>query len=172
MRKLKNRLSLLFFLVFAVVLLSSGLLNSVETPKLQKSVVLSSISEEEFNMIGHVNKSAEARREDFKKLTIKVGILNSKSMKSREISISDVLYSIDHYDRVRSSISGDYKQNNVGKEDFARSSKYVVFDARGLNTKDYSKMFNDLNITVSWTLGNGEAIRNVFPIYTLLEFKN
>lgn len=172
MPKRKNWLDGAFILFLVFLLLSSGLLRSSETPELQTNVALSPISQEEFDKIGPSSKLPDAKPEDFRKLTIEVGILNSKQMINREIFIPDVLYRIDHYDRVRSSVGGDYEQNNIGKENFAKSSKYVVFDARGLTKEDYKKMFNDLNITVNWTYSNGEEVNNILSIDSLLQDKS
>ena len=169
MEKIKNRLGVVTILTLAVILLFVSLLRYSETPKLQANIVLSLISEEEFNKIGQGSKLPEAKLDDFRKLKIEVGILKSKQMIDREILIPDVYYIIDHYDRIRTSMGGDYEQNNIGKEDFAKSNIYVVFDASGLTKDDYDKMFKGLNISVDWTYKNGETVKNILPINSLLQ---
>lgn len=167
--KIKNRLVLVTILILSVIFLSFGMIQCSETPELHANVVLSSISQEDFNKIGLGSKLPEAKLDDFRKLTIDIAISNSKLMINREISIPDVYYIIDHYDRFRTSMGGGYEQNNIRKEDFAKSYKYVVFDARGLTKEDYSKMFNGLNISVNWTYKNGETVKNILPIASLLQ---
>ncbi len=143
---------------------------STQPPKVTTFVELSRIGDDEVKKFDQAINSAGIPKERLRMLVVKVNIDNSKSLKEREIAIPNLEKIIDHFDKVRSLTGGDYYQNNIGVEDWAESSRFVIFDYQGLNDDTLKQMFNDSFILVSWTTEKGQQVEQKYSIGELLKF--
>jgi hypothetical protein len=153
-------------LVFCGVL---AIVYTSKTPEIKKMITLSGITKEEYQKLNSENKPNGALINDFKKIYVNVKIINSIKSPERKISIPDLSFIINNYDKVRVVTGGDSQQNNVQKEDIAETTAFVIFDSRGMSDQYIRNLYNKSEIMVSYKLKNGEIIKNQFLIGANLE---
>lgn len=126
-------------------------------PEITTSITLSNITEEEYSQIGYSKKFEDTTINDLRKLYIDVKITNSKKATKRTITIPN-LFIIDKYDRFRTIGGGTSEQNNIGIEDAAKSTAYIIFDIRGLNEQDLRNIYNNSEIYIAYKLKNSDLV--------------
>lgn len=141
-------------------------------PEIKTEIILSNISQVEYNQISDLSKPQGDSIGDFKKLYINVKILYSKRAIDRKIIIPNIYSTIDNYDRVRTVEGGNLEQNNIGTENVAESMSYVVFDSRGLNEQEIINIYDNSEVIIGYTLKNGDKVQRKVSIGKGLIIKN
>ena len=49
-------------------------------------------------------------------------------------------------------------QNNIGIEDAAKSTAYIIFDSRGLNEQDLRNIYDNSEIYIAYKLKNSDLV--------------
>ena len=124
-------------------------------PEILTTITLSNITAEEYSKIGDSNIPEGATINDLKKLYVEVKITNSEKAAKRTITIPD-LFIIDRYDRVRSIAGDSTEQNNIGVEDIAESTAYVIFDSRGISEEELRNTYANSEIYIFYQLKDGD----------------
>ncbi|WP_019119880.1 hypothetical protein [Brevibacillus massiliensis] len=159
-KKTRHFLFLLILATLAIVV--PGCVTKYPTVTVQ--VKVTNITPDEIAEI----KNTDAAADDFKKLYVMIRIDESKRMKERHITVPNLVYQVDHYDRIRSASAGSFEQNNVGQEDFAVSEHYVIFDARGLDERAIREMVQGSFAHAGWTTPDGKKSEDKISIENLL----
>ena len=145
----------IFFTIMIVPLISLIVLVGCKNnkPEIKIDITLNKITNEEYKKLNDNNKPEGISIDDLKKLSVDVKIINSKKALERTIDIPDLINVINKYDdKVRGLFGGTGIQNNIGTEDTAESTAYVIFDSRGMSNKDIISLYNNSEITISYKL--------------------
>ena len=133
-------------------------------PEIKTVITLSNITEEEYHNIKDSSKLEGTTINDIKKLYINVKIINSKKAEDRTIIIPDLSIVLNGPDKVRAVGGGTTEQNNIGAEDTAESTSFVLIDFRGLNDQDIKKLYSKSEIKIEYKLNNSDLIESKVTI--------
>ena len=68
------------------------------------------------------------------------------------------------HDRVRTVGGGSTEQNNLGNEDTAESTEFVLFDFRGLSEQDIRNLYNKSEIKIEYKLKSSNKVESKVSI--------
>jgi len=140
-------------------------------PEIITSIILSNITNEEYNLISESSKPKGTSINDFKKLYVEVKITNSKKAIKRTITIPD-LFIVDRYDRIRSTSGGFTEINNIGSEDTAVGMADIIFDSSGLSEEELRSIYGAAEIYVGYKTKKSNMVESKISIGKELTIKD
>jgi len=143
-------------------------------PEIKTVITLGNITKEEYQQISDSSKPQGVSINDLKKLYIDVKIINSKKSEDRTIIIPDLSIIINGHDRVRTVGGGNTEQNNIGTDDTAESTAFVLFDYRGLSEQDIRNLYSKSEIKIEYKLKNSNMVHSKVSIGKdlMINYKN
>ncbi|MBD7944822.1 hypothetical protein MKZ20_00785 [Psychrobacillus sp. FSL K6-2684] len=124
-------------------------------PEITIGTVISNLTEEDFNTLGRPVEYSESKKEDFKKLTFNF-YMEHKSDTERKIEMFDNWSGVlDNHDQIKRYWGGKGTSQDNSEESFAEYQYELTFYSKGLSEEDIKEIFNESEIVVEWTNGDG-----------------
>lgn len=151
-------------LVIICVLLWNIFINRNKEPKINISITLNSIEEEEYQ---NNRIFSDYPIDSIKKLDINVEITNSKNCLERIIDIPNLDSTIND-DKIRFIEVSHLEQNNILSEDFSFCRNTYYFDFSDLTVIEFTEQLKNQFITVSIIDENHVTTEYTYSIFEIL----
>ncbi len=158
----------LFFLVFInlLILVSCETKKQTENPVINTSLVISNLSDEDFNSIG----TSHITKDEFKKVTFILDMKHNDKISKRTINIpifKDVVNSYDNTERYW--FGDDIKIDNIS-ENYAYYKTTFILYTGNLSKDKITNIFHSKNILVSYQKNN-KTTKDIIKLETILNYK-
>lgn len=168
---MKRIFILIFF--FGYLLLTAVACSNTEQPNITVEVVISKLSEEQFEVIG-TNGLENPKIDDFRKLTFNFKMEHTPGISHKveipeDTSWKQSINSIDEIDRYW---FGEFSKYDGDKEIIVNYNYNFVFYSKGLSENEMRKAFDLTRINVTWDTDEGKNFEKEYLISDLIEFDN
>ncbi len=164
------------FAVPIVLLICSSILVGCKdnTPVIKTDIIVSNISKEDYQKFYNSIEPEGISKGDIKKLNVNVKILNSMKAEERTIIIPNLSIILDKYDRTKiiALRGGSSTRNDIGTQDTAESSQYVIFNMKGLSEQDLRNLYSKSDIKIGYKLKNSNLVESKVSIGKNLVINN
>lgn len=142
-------ISLICLLAFTIGLIACGKINKPEEPKVNLTLKISDLTEEEFKEIG-TKEIENATRKDFKKAEFILEAEFSYKVIDRKIEIPSIKSIISSIPGERYWYGSSNSQDNIG-EKVAKYNEKVVFLSKGLEDDEIKDIFKGAEVKITWS---------------------